>query len=701
MKLRGKLFLIFGLTFIVIIMIFGSISYLQTETIINEMLNDNINDNVNNLINLTKAAIEQGIRMHLETISEANLIMIEHYYNQYQKGIYTETEAKALVEELILAQYKKIGKDGYSWIYNFNEAPEKIICEIHPTVKNANVAKYDFAQYSFENKNGYYEYEWQNEGEEAPRKKAMGFRYFEPWNWSIGCGGYREEFLDLADISIFRNKFLSVKIGEGGNSFAINSNGYVVIHDAYEGQNVIDLTDENDFKFIKEIVKLVNDNDDSNNYVRYLWDDGKNIGWKQTRFGYIEELDLIVASSFYEDLVYASLNNQRFIMIIMVIIAVVILIPIILLLSNSVVKPIREASDMIKNISEGDGDLTLRMKVKTKDEIGKLSEYFNNFIDNLHNIIVQIKYSIEQITSGSNQISESAQSLSEGTSKQAASIEEISASLNDVSQRVQENLENIKRTYSNAIETNEGSKQMYDLSKVTKDLALKGNDQMKKLVFSIAKISKSSIDIKDIIKIIDDIAFQTNLLALNADIEAARVGKYGKGFAVVANSVRTLAGKSAAAVKDTTMKVDEIIKDIENSDELVKLTDEQLDKITSSAVKVNDISSKVMDSSLEVSNIANDVKDSSEEQANGIEQIGKGLVQIEDVVQTNSANAEENAATSEELASQSNHVKEIVSYFKVNMKAKLNKGNGKKTESKISSNISDNQKITVYKENED
>ncbi len=174
---------------------------------------------------------------------------------------------------------------------------------------------------------------------------------------------------------------------------------------------------------------------------------------------------------------------------------------------------------------------------------------------------------------------------------------------------------------------------------------------MKELVEAMNNINQSASDIKNIVKVIDDIAFQTNLLALNADIEAARVGKYGKGFAVVAGSVRNLALRSSESVKQTTGMVENVINKINLGVSLVEKTAQKLDEITNSSV--------------EVSNLTKNVADSNQEQAKGIEQISTALSSIEDVVQSNSANAEENSASSEELASQSKSLRDFTSSIEV------------------------------------
>ncbi len=294
---------------------------------------------------------------------------------------------------------------------------------------------------------------------------------------------------------------------------------------------------------------------------------------------------------------------------------------------------LEKKSEMIREIA--DGNLTIDVELASKDD--EVGNSLVKMVDKLNEIIKQVNVSVEQISEGSSQVSDSSQSLSQGSSEQASSLEEITASLNQISSQIQANTEG-------AVNTNK-------LAEDTLQNSIKGNNQMDELVKAMDDVNKSANDIKNIVKIIDDIAFQTNLLALNADIEAARVGKYGKGFAVVANSVRNLASKSQKSVKETTGMVEETLRNIERGSNLVVLTSKQL--------------ADIKESSQDVASISNEVSESSQEQARGIEQISTGLGQIEEVVQSNSANAEENAAASEELSAQVTRLKELVSYFNI------------------------------------
>jgi methyl-accepting chemotaxis protein len=238
----------------------------------------------------------------------------------------------------------------------------------------------------------------------------------------------------------------------------------------------------------------------------------------------------------------------------------------------------------------------------------------------------------EQTSSASGQVSSASQSLAQGASEQAASVEEVTASIEEMASMTKQNATNANEAKSLAANATAGTD--------------KGTEAMGRMSAAIEDIKRSSDETAKIIKTIDEIAFQTNLLALNAAVEAARAGEAGKGFAVVAEEVRNLAQRSAQAAKDTAEMIEGSVKNADNGVAISTEVATLLDEISGNNRQVNDLVAEIAAA--------------SNEQAQGIDQINTAVGQMDQVTQSNAANAEESASASEELSAQAEQLNDVV-----------------------------------------
>lgn len=267
----------------------------------------------------------------------------------------------------------------------------------------------------------------------------------------------------------------------------------------------------------------------------------------------------------------------------------------------------------------------------------KLNELVNEINVKLSSTLRQINHAADQVSSGANQVSSGAQVLAQGATEQASSIEQLAASVTSISDMMSKNVEDAE----NASE----------LSGKAGNRLSEANRKMDELVLAMQEIKDSSNETKNIIKTIEDIAFQTNILALNAAIEAARAGEAGKGFAVVADEVRNLAVKSAEAAQNTNVLIEGTATAIDNVNELVGNVADVMDKVSEATGQVMEINTKIASS--------------SKSAADSVAQVNIGVEQISNVVQTNSATAEQSAAASEELSGQAQLLDQLISEFKL------------------------------------
>jgi methyl-accepting chemotaxis protein len=305
--------------------------------------------------------------------------------------------------------------------------------------------------------------------------------------------------------------------------------------------------------------------------------------------------------------------------------------------NRTISRPLEEAVAQLRDISEGEGDLTKRLAVRSKDEIGELAQWFNVFMDKLHAIIGEVKGLADQLGGASQELSAAGEQLSTGSQEQASSLEETAASLEEITGTVKQNADN--------------AKQANQLAVGSRDTAEKGGQVVGEAVTAMGEINKSSKKIADIITTIDEIAFQTNLLALNAAVEAARAGEQGRGFAVVAAEVRSLAQRSATAAKEIKGLIQDSVQKVQDGSELVNKSGQTLNEIVSSVKKVTDI--------------IGEIAAASQEQSSGIDQVNKAVGQMDQVVQSNAAQTEELSSTAQSLSAQAQQLQDLVGKFKL------------------------------------
>ncbi len=303
--------------------------------------------------------------------------------------------------------------------------------------------------------------------------------------------------------------------------------------------------------------------------------------------------------------------------------------------TRAITRPLDAAVRLARAVAEG--DLTHRIDVQSKDEIGQLMQALKDMTDNLVTIVSQVRTGTDNVATASNQIATGNLDLSSRTEEQASSLEETASSMEELTSTVKQNAEN--------------ARQANQLVRSTSDVAVKGGQVVDHVVDTMASIKDSSRKIADIIGVIDGIAFQTNILALNAAVEAARAGEQGRGFAVVAAEVRNLAQRSAGAAKEIKSLIEDSVSQVDAGGKLVDEAGKTMGEIVTSVKRVTDIMSEIAAA--------------SQEQSAGIEQINQAITQMDDVTQQNAALVEQAAAAAGSLQEQASSLSQAVSVFKL------------------------------------
>ncbi|MBN9502062.1 MAG: hypothetical protein J0H02_09840 [Armatimonadetes bacterium] len=270
-----------------------------------------------------------------------------------------------------------------------------------------------------------------------------------------------------------------------------------------------------------------------------------------------------------------------------------------------------------------------------RNQTVKAVEAYNTARESLSSLVAETRLAADSIARSSSEVSIGNDDLAQRTEEQASSLEETASSMEEMTSTVKQNADN--------------ARQANQLAMQAKESAEKGGVVVNDAVTTMAEINTASKRIADIISVIDEIAFQTNLLALNAAVEAARVGEQGRGFAVVAGEVRNLAGRSASAAKEIKALVQDSVHKVEQGSSLVNQSGQQLDEIVNSVKKVADIISEIAAA--------------AQEQSEGIEQVNKAIIQMDQITQQNAALVEEASATSESMNNQAIGLQNLVNQF--------------------------------------
>lgn len=335
------------------------------------------------------------------------------------------------------------------------------------------------------------------------------------------------------------------------------------------------------------------------------------------------------------------------------------------LVSRTVTGPIKLVVNTIRDIAQGEGDLTRRLPIHSTNEIGELSEWFNTFVGKLHGIISKVSGSSLQLASSalelqltSRQMTESIAQLSSQSTSLATAGEEMSATSGDIANNCHHAATNANGASRKA---NQGAEVVGQSISVMNSIA----ERVKNAAATVDALGVRSEQIGAIIGTIEDIADQTNLLALNAAIEAARAGEQGRGFAVVADEVRALAERTTRATKEIGEMIKAIQKETRDAVSSMEQSVTQVEQGTSHASESGRSLQEILDIINDVTEQIGQIATAAEEQTATTREISGNVMNLNDLAQQNDHALHETAVAANDVSRQAEELKELVGQFRL------------------------------------
>lgn len=328
-------------------------------------------------------------------------------------------------------------------------------------------------------------------------------------------------------------------------------------------------------------------------------------------------------------------------------------------------KPLNLLLERFRDMAKGEGDLTARIHLQRTDELGKVADAFNEFIEKLQRTIQKVSSMAEQVATSSEQLSSISEQSNQSIKQQHQAVEQVATAIHEMSATVDEIAKNANEAAQSAQEadthTRSGRKAVGETVDAIQALA----NQVHQITQVIDKVADDSNNINRVIEVIGSIAEQTNLLALNAAIESARAGEYGRGFSVVADEVRTLASRTQQSTQEIQDMIERLQSATSEAVSSMNAGRESADATVDKAQRADSALKGITDAVTEINDMNNHIATAADEQSSVTEDINKNVSTITDIAEQSAQSSAQVRESSDDLAKLSMSLQRELQQFKI------------------------------------